>query len=204
MGHYYPITLNLGGKKAVIVGGGKVAERKIAGLLAAEAVITVVSPKATEGIQQLAADGHIHWLRKFFSREDLEGALLIFAATEDRTVNQEIKAAASEGQLVSIADDPEGADFHVPAQVSRGRLNIAVSTGGASPILAGKIRRQLEEEFGEQYEDYLEFLYQARKQIIQTNDPVLKRKLLERIAEQTFLQSENREEVLEKLYEELR
>lgn len=193
MSAYYPIVLELSGRKIVIAGGGKVAERKVAGLLGTGADITVVSPVVTGKIRELAGAGKLRWLEKTLDSEDLRGAFMIFAATDDRELNQSIKKAAGFGQLVTIASNPENSDFHVPAQVKRGRLNIAVSTGGASPALARKIRLQLEEEFGKDYEDYLEFLFQARQKILsEVKDIAVKRKLLTAITSSEFLNSNHR------------
>lgn len=190
----YPIMLRLEGKKAVVVGGGKVAERKVTGLLGTGSHITVISPNATDKLKRLAGCGRIEWLEKSFAKEDLDGAFLIFAATNDRELNQAIKIAASGHQLVTLADDPEGSDFHVPSQIQRGRLSIAVSTGGASPTLARKIREQLEHQYDEGFEDYLEFLFSARQRILKdVKDTSRKRKLLTAIASEAFLNSHDRE-----------
>ena len=161
----------------MVVGGGKVAERKVSGLLGTNAMIIVISPECTEELYRLASSGMIEWQKKSFSKEDIEGALLIFAATNDHQLNHYIKTTASDQQLVTIADDPEGSDFHVPSHIQRGRLSIAVSTGGASPTLARKIREQLEQQFDDRFEDYLEFLYSARQRILQeVKDPSEKEK----------------------------
>jgi precorrin-2 dehydrogenase / sirohydrochlorin ferrochelatase len=190
----YPIMLRLEGKSAVVVGGGKVAERKVIGLLGTGSQITVISPNATDELKRLASCGRIGWHEKSFSKEDIEGAFLIFAATNDNELNQYIKMAASDQQLVTIADDPEGSDFHVPSHIQRGRLSIAVSTGGASPTLARKIREQLEQQFDEGFEDYLEFLFSARQRILkEVKDASRKRKILTTIASREFLNSQDRE-----------
>lgn len=186
--------LRLEGKKVVVVGGGKVAERKVTGLLGTGSRIIVISPNATDDLKGLAGGGMIEWLEKSFSKEDLEGAFLIFAATNDKALNQSIKMAASDQQLVTIANDPECADFHVPSHIQRGRLSIAVSTGAASPTLARKIREQLEHQFDERYDAYLEFLYSARQQILnEVKDPSKKGKILTAIASEDFLNSQDRE-----------
>lgn len=190
----YPILLRLEGKKVVVAGGGKVAERKVTGMLGTGASIIVISPNATENLRCLARNGKIAWLEKSFEKEDIEGAFLIFAATNDNELNQSIKMAASDQQLVTIADDPEGSDFHVPSHMQRGRLSIAVSTGGASPTLARSIRQRLEQQFDKEYEEYLEFLYSARQRILrEVNDSSLKRKLLTEIVSDEFLNSKDRE-----------
>jgi precorrin-2 dehydrogenase / sirohydrochlorin ferrochelatase len=186
--------LRLEGKKVIVVGGGKVAERKVTGLLGTGSHITVISPNATDELKRLASCGRIKWLEKSFSKEDIEGGFLIFAATNDHELNQYIKKAASDQQLVTIADDPEGSDFHIPSHIQRGRLSIAVSTGGASPTLARKIREQLEQQFDEGYEEYLEFLFSARQRVLkEVKDSPRKRKILSAMASEEFLNSQDRE-----------
>jgi precorrin-2 dehydrogenase / sirohydrochlorin ferrochelatase len=190
----YPVMLRLEGKKVVVVGGGKVAERKVTGLLGTGSRIIVISPNATDDLRELAGRGMIEWLEKSFSKEDIDGAFLIFAATNDKTLNQSIKMAASDQQLVTIADDPDGSDFHVPSHIQRGRLSIAVSTGTASPTLARKIREQLEYQYDERYDAYLEFLFSARQRVLnEVKDPSKKGKILAAIASEDFLNSQDRE-----------
>jgi precorrin-2 dehydrogenase / sirohydrochlorin ferrochelatase len=196
----YPIMLRLEGKKVVVIGGGRVAERKVTGLLGTGSLITVISPHATDKLKGLAGSGLIEWIERLFSKEDIEGAFLIFAATNDNVLNQSIKMAAGEQQLVTIADDPEGSDFHVPSHIQRGRLSIAVSTGGASPTLARKIREQLELQFDEQFEEYLEFLFSARQRILkEVKDPSRKGKILTAIVSEEFMKSPDREAGLSRL-----
>ena len=203
MNSNYPIMLRLEGKKVVVIGGGRVAERKVSGLLGTGSLITVISPQATDELKGLASSGLIEWHEKSFSKVDIEGAFLIFAATNDNVLNQSIKMAASNQQLVTIADDPEGSDFHVPSQIQRGRLSIAVSTGGASPTLARKIREQLEHQFDEHFEEYLEFLFTARQRILkEVKDPSRKGKILKAIVNEEFLKSPNREADLSRLLQE--
>ncbi|WP_235847201.1 NAD(P)-binding protein [Neobacillus niacini] len=197
--------LKLEGKKVVVVGGGMVAERKVTGLLGTGSHIIVISPNATDELKRLAGSERIEWLEKSFSKEDMDDAFLVFAATNDNELNQYIKMAASDHQLVTIADDPEGSDFHVPSHIQRGRLSIAVSTGGASPTLARKIREQLEQQFDDEYEGYLEFLFSARQRILKdVNETTIKRKLLTAIASKEFLNSQNREADLLRLLQNTR
>jgi len=205
MSRNYPIMLQLAEKKVVVIGGGRVAERKVRGLLGTGAHIAVISPEATGEIQTLALEGKIVWEKKFFSAEDLQGAALIFAATDNKDINRLVKSSAEKHQLVTIADDPDRSDFHLPAHVQRGRLSIAVSTGGASPTLAKNLKAQLDQQFDERYEEYLEFLFKARQWILQeVEDPALKRKLLTAIVSEDLLNSQNRTEDLRRLYEEFK
>jgi precorrin-2 dehydrogenase / sirohydrochlorin ferrochelatase len=200
----YPIMVRLEGKKVVVIGGGRVAERKVAGLLGTGSLITVISPRATDKLKGLASGGLIKWHERSFSKEDIEDAFFIFAATNDKGLNQSIKMAASGHQLVTIADDPDGSDFHVPSHIQRGRLSIAVSTGGASPTLARKLREQLENQFDESYEEYLDFLFSARQRILkEVKDPIRKGKLLTEIVSEEFLKSPNREADFSKLLQNI-
>ncbi|MGX6444634.1 NAD(P)-binding protein [Neobacillus sp. K501] len=200
MNSSYPIMLQLEGKKVVVVGGGKVAERKVNGLLGTGARVSVISPVVTVELRRLASQGVIDWKEKLFSPDDMKDAFLIFAATNDRELNQFIRNSAGVHQLVTIADDPDESDFHVPAHFHRGRLSIAVSTGGASPTLASTIRAELEQQFDERYEEYLEFLYKARQQILkEVADPVIKRKILKAIVTTEFFNSDQREADLKQL-----
>ncbi|WP_284036823.1 NAD(P)-binding protein [Neobacillus sp. 114] len=204
MNGYYPIMLKLEGKKVVVAGGGKVAERKVKGLLETGAAITVISPESTPVIQHLAHEGKITWKQKSFAKLDIQEAFLIIAATNDPHTNNLVKEEAAAHQLVSIADNPEESDFHLPSHLKRGRLSIAVSTGGASPILAKQIRKQLEQQFDSRYENYLEFLFSKRKWILKNvEDADLKRKLLTVIVSPEFLNSGDWDEMFQRLYEQM-
>ncbi len=199
----YSMNLRISGRKAVVVGGGRVAYRKVLGLLDSDARVTIVSPELTDGLMSLAETGQISWRPKQFSSDDLEGAMLIIAATNDRETNLAVKKHAAANQLVNLADDPEVSDFHVPSVIKRGKLTIAVSTSGASPVLAKKICGQLEQMFDQQYESYLDFLASSRKEIIATvKDEGAKRKLLRELANESFLVADQREERFQRLLEE--
>lgn len=141
----YPITLtNLAGRKVVVVGGGAVGERKVRGLLTTHAVVTLVSPAATPQLQQWAGAGKIQWEKRSFQPQDVGGATLVFAATDDRAVNAVIGTAAeTAGILCNIADDPTAGSFHLPAVHRNGNITIAVSTDGTNPARAAKIRNRL-------------------------------------------------------------
>lgn len=191
----YSMNLRISGRNAVVIGGGKVAHRKVLGLLDAGAKVKVVSPELTSELMGLAAAGEISWQLGQYTKKDLEGALLVIAATNDNETNLEVKKDASPHQLVNLADNPEQSDFQVPSVMQRGKLMIAVSTSGASPVLAKKICGQLEQTFDEQYVSYLEFLAVSRKEIkAAVKDETVKRKLLREIAEESFLVSDQREE----------
>jgi precorrin-2 dehydrogenase / sirohydrochlorin ferrochelatase len=196
----YPIMLNVTNQRVVVIGGGKVAERKIHGLLEAKAKITVVAPTITTGIQQLAATGKLIWRQKTFSPDDLEEAWVVIAATNNRDVNKAVAKAAKPYQLINIADDPERSNFHVPAVIRRGRLTIAISTGGASPTIAQQIRCQLEELYDDDYGRYIDFLYQCRQWILRNvHDEQKRKKLFKAIADESFRKRGDWEEEFEQL-----
>ncbi|PLR82906.1 siroheme synthase [Bacillus canaveralius] len=201
---YYPVNLNLSGKMTVVVGGGKVAERKVYGLLNTGATICVVSPELTAGLKKLADGQNIDWRQKSFSAEDIQEAALIIAATNNQEANIEVHRAASDFQLVSMADNPEHSDFIAPSVLKRGKLLITVSTSGASPSLAKAIRDDLAEVYDEKFENYLEFLHDCRQFILNNvADPIKKQQLLTAIIDPAFLNSNTREEEFEKLYAEI-
>ncbi len=161
----YPITLKIENKRCVVVGGGKIAFFKIGPLLQAKASVTVVSPDIIPQIEQLYTDGKIDVRRKEVEYEDLYDAFLIIAATDSAEVNERIYEHTKDTKLVNVITNSEQGNFHIPATLHRGKLLISVSTGGASPMLAKKIRDDLEEQYDDSYEEYLEFLYEARMAI---------------------------------------
>ena len=139
---YYPIFLDLTGKRVVVVGAGRVALRKTRGLLEAGARVTVIAPRVEPEFERLP----VTLFRRRFRASDLAGALLAFAATDDRRVNRTIAAAAQKRAIpVNVADSRAECDFILPARIRRGNLQVAVSTGGSSPRLAAALRRKIEE-----------------------------------------------------------
>ena len=143
---YYPVYLNLRGRRCVIVGGGTVAEGKISRLLDSGAEICVVSPDATPGIRQFVADGAVRWEQRVYRPGDLEGAFIAIAATNVREVNRRIFEEANErGVMLNAVDDPPNCSFIAPSIVQRGPVTLAISTSGVSPALARKLRESLQE-----------------------------------------------------------
>ncbi|WP_261129015.1 NAD(P)-binding protein [Bacillus sp. Marseille-Q3570] len=177
---HYPIMLDLEGKDAVVIGGGKVANRKIKSLVEAGAKVTVVSPRVNENVKKLVQREQINWIKKQAEAEDYQDAFVVIAATNDPDVNQCIAAQTRKNQLVNVVDDPGTGNFSVPAKLSRGRLTIAVSTGGASPIIAKRIRDELAQTYDSTYEEYMDYLFDCRQKIkrMTINEPE-KQKLLE-------------------------
>lgn len=169
---HYPVMLDVTGRRAVVVGGGRVGERKVDGLLEAGAEVLVVSPEVTPALAARAEAGAIAWRRRPYLREDLDGACLVFAATDRREVNAAVLAdARAAGIPCNVVDDPEGCDFIVPAVVRRGDLVLAVSTGGASPAVARKVREALEAHFGPEWAPYLDLLARVREALQALGDP---------------------------------
>ena len=162
----YPITLKLQNQKSLIVGGGSVAERKVIGLLMAGSSVSVVAPNITDGLRRLAEQNEIRWTNRAFQARDLDGCFLVIAATDSSNVNSQVYAeAVSRGLLINCVDDPERCNFYVPAVVRRGSLQITVSTAGASPYFAKRLRRYLEEKLYIGIENDLQELGRIRKQI---------------------------------------
>jgi precorrin-2 dehydrogenase/sirohydrochlorin ferrochelatase len=160
----YPIVLNLSDKLVLVVGGGSVATKRIEGLLGEVAAIRVVAPEASEAVANLAAANEIDWLRRAFEPHDLDGAFLVHAATDDREVNGTVtELAQRRGVLVCCADDPEGGSFLTPSTVARGSLLIALTTGGESPTLTAVLRERLEEQFGPEYDLWVQLFGRLRK-----------------------------------------
>ncbi|WP_276723126.1 precorrin-2 dehydrogenase/sirohydrochlorin ferrochelatase family protein [Selenomonas noxia] len=144
----YPLNIDLSGRTIIVVGGGKVAERKVCGILAAGADVSVrvIAPDISARLRALARTGKIAWMKESYSYRMLEGAFLVYAATDKREINASVAAEAKEcGILVNIADDPYGSSFQIPSSVRRGDLLLTASTGGGSPALARSIRMELEQ-----------------------------------------------------------
>ena len=153
----------------MVIGGGKVAARKVYGLLAADARVTVISPDVLPELQALFQAGRIQIIQRPYREGDLVGAFLAVVATDDATINRAAwQEAVRQGCLVNVVDDPECSDFIVPAVLRRGELTIAVSTGGASPALARHLRRQLETWVGPEYGELAKLLAELRPTLLAT------------------------------------
>lgn len=160
---FFPMLLKLTGRKCLVVGAGTIAAGKIESLLRCEADLTVIAPCADDAIQELARTGRLAWQRREFSAEDVQGMLLAIAATNSGETNAAVfRACTEQGVLCNSVDDPEHCDFIYPAVVRRGPLQIAISTGGRSPALASRLRRELEEQFGPEWGAWIEELGRQR------------------------------------------
>ncbi|MEA4926485.1 MAG: bifunctional precorrin-2 dehydrogenase/sirohydrochlorin ferrochelatase [Syntrophomonadaceae bacterium] len=206
MAHLYPIYLHLAGKRCLVVGGGKVAERKIATLLEYETDVQVVSPEVTGCIDNWAAQDLIGWRQGEFRQEDMEGVFLVFIATGDGRVNQKVTALCRDrGILVNAVDDPPNCDFYVPSILRRDSLCLAVSTEGKSPLLAAKLRRELEASIPVEYGEWVEILGSLRAEIKNsTLDLQAKKQVLEALVYSDILEllrEGKKEEVEERIGE---
>jgi precorrin-2 dehydrogenase/sirohydrochlorin ferrochelatase len=162
----FPIFLKLDGRRCLVVGAGKVAEGKIRGLLEAGASVEVIAPEAVWQIQKWTWEGVIGWKGRAFEPSDLDNISIVIAATSIPGVNAEVfKQARLRNVLCNAVDDPENCDFYYPAVVNRGDLQIAISTNGRSPALAQRLRRELEEQFGPEYESWVAELGRAREEL---------------------------------------
>jgi siroheme synthase-like protein len=149
---FYIACLKLTGRRCLVVGGGSIGLEKVEGLLACEGEVTLVAPAAIEPLRELAREGSILWEQREYETADLEGAFMVIASTDDTDVNIAIyEDAERRAMLVNIVDVPPLCNFILPAIVRTGPLAIAISTAGASPALAKRIKAEIAEEYGEPY-----------------------------------------------------
>ncbi|WP_077622238.1 NAD(P)-binding protein [Sediminibacillus massiliensis] len=195
---HIPLMVNFKGKHIVVVGGGRIAARRINNLLESDATITVISPKVNEEIASLFHKKKIVWMPKNFSDDDLSKADLIIAATDKEAINKAVVEAAPSNSLVNAAGDSATGNVHFPAQFKRGKLTIAVSTNGASPLLAKRVTGELAGRFTEDYEFYLEFLFEAREILKKSNLSIQTRnQYLRKFLEETYLDTSVQDRTLD-------
>jgi precorrin-2 dehydrogenase / sirohydrochlorin ferrochelatase len=175
----FPMFLKLSARPCLVVGAGAIAESKIASLLEAGGRVCVVAPEATPQVRSWAQSNSIEWHPRPFQPGDLEGMFLVVAATSSADLHERIFAQATQrGVLCNIVDVPPLCDFYYPAVVQRGALQIAISTAGQSPALAQRLRKQLEDQFGSEYEEWLAQLGEARDKLHSTTMDAEERKRL--------------------------
>ena len=163
MNDYYIACVRLKGRRAVVVGGGPIGFEKTEKLLACSAVVTLISPAAVRGLQTLAEEGSIEWIRRDYQTGDLDGAFIVVASTENTAINTRVFADADARNLLcNVVDVPELCNFIVPAITRQGPLAIAISTAGASPALAKRMKLEIAEQFGEPYARLAELLNEVR------------------------------------------
>ncbi len=196
MDELFPLFLKLAGRRCLIVGGGLVAEAKMQGLLRCGAEVRVVAPEAAPGIREAAIAGRVVWDERPFLPSDLAGVFLVVAATNSAELHEEIFGRCQQaGILCNAVDEPERCDFYYPAVVRRGALQLAISTGGHSPFLAQRLRRELEERFGPEYGPWLEEIGQQRRELFQADiSPESRRAILKELSgERAFADFQARE-----------
>jgi siroheme synthase-like protein len=160
---FYIACLKLTGRRCVVVGGGDIGLEKVEGLLACDGRVVLIAPEAHEELQAFAAEGSIEWIRREYRKGDLEGTFIAIAATDDTDVNIAVFNDAEErAMLVNIVDVPPLCNFILPAIVRTGPLAIAISTAGASPALAKRIKAEIAAEYGEPYAQLAVLLNEAR------------------------------------------
>lgn len=161
---FYPAFINLNGKDCIVIGGGRIAERKVLTLIKCGARVKVISPSLTNHLEKLKKKGKIDHIERIYKKGDLKKAFLVIAATSDEEINRKISIDSP--CLVNVVDMPEMANFIVPSVVDRNPLIIAISTSGASPALAKAIRRELETFYNKDFSKYLAFLRKIRNKVI--------------------------------------
>ncbi len=186
----FPMFVKLAGRLCLVVGGGTIAASKIEGLLTAGARVTVVAPRVTAAIAEQARLSSVVWSAREFETTDLDGVFLVIAATSDDSVNELVFSEADRRNILCNAvDQPPRCHFYFPAVVRRGALQIAISTAGLSPALAQRIRKELESQFGPEYEGWLERLGRVRARLMRnTVDFDTRKRLLHRLASREAFQ----------------
>jgi len=163
---YIPIFFDVTGRPCIVIGGGEVAARKIESLIEAGARVTVVSPRLSPPLQAAVARGLVTHIARDYAPGDIKGCVLAYAATDDPKLHRELAAEARTlGIPINVADVPELCSFIAPAVVKRGALQIAISTSGASPAFAARIRRELDDRFGAEYALTLDLMRAARRRL---------------------------------------
>ncbi|MBI4681820.1 MAG: bifunctional precorrin-2 dehydrogenase/sirohydrochlorin ferrochelatase [Nitrospirae bacterium] len=188
---YYPVFLDLKDKKAVIIGGGKVAERKVRLLITTGASIKLISPDITTNLRKLAEKGLLKHIKRNYRDGDLNNAFIVIAATSSAALNMRIAREA--GLLVNVIDAPSEGNYIVPSVIKRGPLTIAISTEGASPAVSKAIRKEIEGLYGKEFALYLKFAETIRKQAM--------KKIIDSRVREKFLQSLASEDIFKSLRE---
>ncbi|MFN3285472.1 MAG: bifunctional precorrin-2 dehydrogenase/sirohydrochlorin ferrochelatase [bacterium] len=164
---YYPLFVDLAGRRCVVVGGGALAEAKVAALVECGAEVVVISPRVTERIRRWAEEGRLRWERRRYQAGDLEGAWLVVAAPDDRSLNAAVwEEAQAQRVWVNAVDDPQHCSFIAPAVYRQGALVLAISTSGKAPALAVRLRDRLAAQLGPEYAAFLELAADLRGELV--------------------------------------
>jgi precorrin-2 dehydrogenase/sirohydrochlorin ferrochelatase len=182
----FPMFLKLQDRQCLVVGAGAIGEGKTQSLIEAGALVSVVAPRATQRLQELAATSAIIWLKRKFKPSDLEGKSLVIAATSSPSVNELVfRESRRRHVLCNAVDDPPHCDFFYGAVVRRGDLQIAISTNGKSPAFAQRLRELLEQQFGREFAEKVDELGTAREKLFRSRtEPSFRKQLLRRMARQ--------------------
>jgi len=182
---YYPLLLDLKGKKCIVVGGGRVAQRKVHSLLKAGALVRVISPNLTQNLKKLARQNKIFWTTSRYQKRYIQNSFLVIAAVSDKKINSKISQDAQKsGILVNVVDSPEESSFIVPSHISRGDLIISISTSGKAPALSKRIRKDLTKLLVPRYSKFLKTLESIREDLkIRCSEPRLRKKILRVLTE---------------------
>jgi precorrin-2 dehydrogenase / sirohydrochlorin ferrochelatase len=173
---YYPVFLDITDKECLVIGGGKVAERKVTMLLQFKARVIVIGPVMTKTLLKLGEKGKIEYFQRSYTAKDLDNMALIFACTDNNAINTKIKKEAARRNIpVNVVDSPDVCDFIVPSIIKKGDLTIAISTSGVLPLLSKKLRQKIEEVVTEDYLEYLNIIGKFRRHLIKTVKEARKR-----------------------------
>ncbi|GAA4704929.1 precorrin-2 dehydrogenase/sirohydrochlorin ferrochelatase family protein [Brevibacillus fulvus] len=190
MRQQYPLMIDLSGRSCLVVGGGEVAERKVLSLMQAGADVTVLSPELSPGLHALWQEQRkFRWIAEEFRQQQVAGYTLVIAATNRAEVNLAVyRAVKLTDGWINIVDRPDLCNFIVPSVIQRGKLMVAVSTSGASPSLAKKLKTELERLIGPEYEEYLDFLAETRQQVLaQVDDAKVRKRIFQQLLDDAYL-----------------
>lgn len=164
MNTYYPVYIEMRDQPVVVIGGGKIAEGKVDGLLAAKAHVTVISPDLTPHLRELVDQDQVRYLARTYQPGDLTGAFMVICATDRADINHRVwQEATTNHQLVNVVDDTPRCNFIAPSILRKGDLTIAISTSGKAPALAVRLKERLQRELGSEYERFLELAGELRE-----------------------------------------
>lgn len=164
MSVYYPVFLDLRDKECVVVGGGKVAERKVSSLINSGAIVKIISPELTNNLKKYRERGLIKHIERKYKKGDLKNAFLVIVATSNSELNKKIASEAN--YLVNVVDMPQLSNFIVPSVINNGPLKIAISTSGTSPAMARAIRKELQVLYNKDFGNFLKFLKNLRQDLL--------------------------------------
>lgn len=197
MTSHMPIMVDLHNKDVVLIGGGKVAARRINVVVRYTHNITVISPEVHDDIRALIEQGTIHWQARRYRGNDVQNADFIIIATDNSELNDSISRESSSSALVNVASNAEAGNATFPSIIHRGKLTLSVSTNGASPQLTKQIKNELETKYDESYESYIDFLNQCRIKVKHTSlSTSEKQSLLKSLLSEDYFSNTQQQEML--------